>query len=293
MTRPSYLLISIVEHRARGFPNRALILHCEIRNPNPDALYIADAWLEVRLPGGRHIAEGRLFHALYNLVDPAIVSAGGAKTSLGEITIPLTSTALEAIEEVRKGGDLSMQIDSRILVSAVADGSLGPESALRVPIESRFAASQLGGAFEFKIPQSEWVKLLRQLEWSEIELMELPTARLRSDQRFARARERLTEAETCLGRGDWEGVLQNCRKAWEAAAIGLTGEEDRNSALPKLQAYFGEGLKSEHLNSLAKKLGDFLHLARHDQVERVFITRADAVLAIRLTASLLEYLART
>lgn len=72
------------------------------------------------------------------------------------------------------------------------------------------------GRIQWKIPQSEWVKLLPQLEWSEIELLELPREFLRSHPGLARARERLKDAETALARGDWEGVLQDCRKAYEA-----------------------------------------------------------------------------
>lgn len=59
MARPSFLLVSIVEHSARGLPNRALILLSGIRNPNPDDLYVADAWLEVCLPDGRQVAGGK------------------------------------------------------------------------------------------------------------------------------------------------------------------------------------------------------------------------------------------
>lgn len=284
--------MSVVGYEARGLPSRALILRCEISNPNPGDLYIADGWLEIRGAGGVRVAEGRLFHPLYNMVDPAVVSGGGAKKSLGDIVIPLSSSAIQLLEERRNGGDLPLQIDSRILVAGVITGPDGHQLVLSAPIESRFSSSAVGGSIELRIPQSEWVKLLRQLEWSEMELMELPMTLLRSEPRLARARDRLKEAESCLTQGDWDGVLQNCRMAWEAAAIGLTGEESHRVALPKLAAYFGKGPKAEQLDSLAKKLGEFLHLARHDQPDHVSITRADAVLGLRITASLLDYIAR-
>jgi len=270
-------------------------MHCEIRNPNPGALYIADAWLEIRLDGERGgplIADGRLFHPLYNMVDPAILWSGDSYKGLGEVTIPLSTSAIQSIENHRNGGDLALQIDSRILLCPVYEGPAGLKSVLSAPIESRFSLDGGDGRIKCKIPQSEWVKLLPQLGWSEIELLELPRDFLRSHPRLARARERLKDAETSLARGDWEGVLQDCRKAYEAGAIALTGEEDRQVALPKLKDHLGEGVKAENLNALVLAFNKFLHLGRHEQPEPVAFDRADAVLTLRITASLLDYLAR-
>lgn len=75
MTSPTFrvVVLSVLGCEARGAPNRALTLHCEMTNPGTGAFYIADAWLEVKLAGGPIIAEGRLFHGLYNMVDPALV----------------------------------------------------------------------------------------------------------------------------------------------------------------------------------------------------------------------------
>ena len=163
---------------------------------------------------------------------------------------------------------------------------------LSAPIESRFSLDGHDGRIQCKIPQSEWVNLLPRLEWSEIELIELPKDFLQSHPRLARARERLKDAETSSAQGDWESVLQDCRMAFEAVAIALTGEEDRQVALPKLKDHFGKGLKGENLNAIALAFNKFLHLARHEQPEPVTFDRADAVLTLRVAASILDYLAR-
>lgn len=286
------LLVSIVRCEGRGRPNRALLLHCELRNPNPGALCIADAWLDVRLAGGPVIGEGRLFHGLHNMVDPALVWSGNKESSLGEITIPLPPVVIEAIGAHRDGGDLLLRIESRVLLSKVAEGPAGLKSVLMAPTEGRFSSGIAGGPIEYRIPQSEWAMVLKQLEWSEVELVELPADLLRSEPRLARARERLLDAQNSLARGDWENVLANCRKAWEAAARGLTGEEDLQSALPRLKAHLGDGLKADRLNALVTDFGRFLHLGRHEQADAVSIDRADAILAVRVTTSLLSFLAR-
>lgn len=125
----------------------------------------------------------------------------------------------------------------------------------------------------------------------DIVLVELPLELLRSDPILAWARERLRDAQTALGRGDWEGVLQSCRKAWEAAAMAVTGGIDHRSALRRLKERFGDGPKAERLNAIAIELGRFLHLGRHEQAEGVTFDSADAVFTTRLTTSLLSLLA--
>lgn len=186
------------------------------------------------------------------------------------------------IENRRNGGDLQLHIDSRVLFASAVEGPAGLKAVLTPPIEGRFSSGPLGDRIEYRIPQSEWVTLLRQLEWADIELVELPLELLRSDPRLARARERLRDAQTALGRGDWESVLQSYRKAWEAAAMAVTGEIDHQSALPRLKERFGDGLKAERLNAIAIELGRFLHLGRHEQAEGVTFDRANAVFATRL-----------
>lgn len=295
MARPAFPMLSIIRWEARGLPNRALIIHCEISNPNPGAFFIADAWLEVRLNGshgGPLIADGRLFHPLYNMVDPAVLWESGSSKGQGEITLPLHRSAMQSIENHRGGSDLVLQIDSRVLLCPVYEGPAGIKSVLSAPIESRFSLDGNDGRIQWKIPQSEWVKLLQMLGWSEIELLELPRDFLRSHPGLARARERLKDAETSLARDDREGVLEDCRKAYEAAAIAITGEESHQAALPKLKERFGEGVKGESLNAVAMAFNRFLHLGRHEQSERVAFDRADAVLTLRIAASLLDYLAR-
>lgn len=294
MARPVFPVLSIIRWEARGLPSRALIMHCEVRNPNPGTLFIADSWLEVRLDGGHGgpiLADGRLFHPLYNMVDPAVLKGRESDKGQGEITIPLNPSAIQSIENHRRGGDLVLQIDSRVLLCPVYEGPSSMKSVLSAPIKSRFSLDGNDGRIQCKIPQSEWIKLLPRLDWSEIELFELPREFLRSHPRLARARERLKDAETSLARGNWEGVLQDCRKAFEAAAIAVTGEEEHQVALPKLRSLLGEGAKGESLNALALAFGKFFHLGRHEQPEVVTFDRPDAVLTLRITASLLDYLA--
>ncbi len=284
-------LLKMAGWEARGLPNRALILNCEISNPNKEAFYIADAWLAVLVGGGPQIAEGRLFHAEYDMVHPVMLLGGNANKVVGQITIPLSASALATIEAHRNAGDLLLRIDSRVLFSPALDGSpAGP--VLTAPYDLAFSPNGSDNQIKISIPQSDWVKALSRLAWSEIELMELPADLFRSDPRLARSRERLKEAQSSLARGDWEGVLQDCRKAYEAAAMALTGEEDRQAALPKLKDHFGESVKAENLNAVASAFSRFLHLGRHEQSEPVTFDRADAILVLRITASLLDYLAR-
>jgi hypothetical protein len=227
------------------------------------------------------------------MVDMATLQSGDSQKGLGEITIPLTVSTILAIENHRNGGDLVLKIDSRVLLCPVHQGPTGPSSSvLSAPMETRFSVDGGVGDIKCTIPQSEWVKLLPQLGWSDIELLELPIDFLRGHLKLARARERLNDAQISLARGDWEGVLQDCRKAVEAVAFALTDEEDSQAAMSRMKEHFGKGPKGENLTAIALAFSKFLHLARHEQSEPITLERADAILALRITVSLMDYLAR-
>ena len=158
-----------------------------------------------------------------------------------------------------------------------------------MPFETQFINGG-SGRFEYVIPQSEWIKILKNLLWSELEVLEVPLSRIRSIPLLARAVSRFEDAQECHRRGDWEESMLNCRKAFEAIVQDATEQSNMKKANQAFIFIMGEGAKADRLNELAKSLGDFLHLGRHENLPDITIKRADSELALLLTGAILTYL---
>lgn len=286
------LRVNPVHWEGLGPPNRALQISCQVLNPNAIDLFISSAWLEVRMANGPRLCEGPFFHAKYPMAFPAIIRAHEVAPAGGEILIPLSPTVVWTIEENRKGGDLNLQIDARVLTCGVFQAQ-GGGLVIHTPRETQFCSSGYGSSIHTAIAQSEWVRLLKRMQWSEVDLVESPAEFLRTEPLLAGARVRLEEAQTNLWSGDWEGAIQSCRKAWEAAARALTGTQSNAEAMKALGSRLHQEPKTAALNEVALALAAFVHLARHDQPTGTKFTRNDALLTFNLTAILLTYLANS
>jgi len=161
---------------------------------------------------------------------------------------------------------------------------------LGVPFETRFV-NGYNDYIEYTISQSDWVKTLRGLAWSELELLELPSATITASPRLARAHKRFAEAQEFYRRGDWEETMTNCRKVFEAVIKDTTGKDDLSESEAAFQALITDPAKAKSVNDVIKSFAPFLHLARHEQRPPISIKPEDAMLALHITGSMLAYLA--
>lgn len=279
------LPITVIEYHAEPPPKRKLELTCNVTNPAAFDICILDAWVRVEALDGLILAEGRLFQSMHNRVDPAIITSG--KQGLGAFHIDLPTMVIHHIEQLRAGGDVKLRFSSRVLVCEVL--TLNAVTILKPPYETQFGDKGLG-YFEYLLPQSEWLKLLKSLSWSELEILELPSSRLRVIPSLGRALKRFEDAQQNYRNGDWEETMMNCRKAFEAIIQDVSGELDMSKAHQVFVSIIGPGEKADRFDKLAKSLGDFLHLGRHETHPHISIRRADAEIALLLTGSLLAYL---
>ena len=135
-------------------------------------------------------------------------------------------------------------------------------------------------------------KLLRGLNWSELELIELPSANAATSPQLSRALKRFQDAQDFYRRGHWEESMGSCRKAFEALVKEITGKDDMSQADAAFAAFISESGKAKLLSEVVKAFTPFLHLARHEQVPAIPIEPKDAMLALLFTASTLSYLAK-
>ena len=282
------LSLVIDRHLASGLPSRQLELTCHVSHAGPHAVCVLDSWTKVEGPNGLRIAEGRLFYTMHNLIEGALIWPN--KQTLATIVIPLSSDALKQLEERRAGGDCALRIFSRLRVcKSLTEQQL---AVLAVPFETRLTSAQHGDHVEYTIPQSDWIKALRALNWSELDLIELPSITGTPLPQLVRAFKRFQEAQDFYRRGDWEETMSSCRKAIEAFIKDTTGKDDLAQAEAAFTALIPQAEKARALNEFVKSFAPFLHLARHEQVPAIPIGAKDAMLALHVTASTLAYLGK-
>ncbi len=156
---------TVISPRASGLPNRLLELEIRFSNPASFPISILHSWISVDLTGGATIAEGELFSFHGSTVSPG-------EEGYGRISIPLPPYVLRYIERHRGGSDVELMVSSRVLVCELR-GS-GDAISMGRPLQTQFDTST-GGRIEHKIPQSDWIKLLRAMAWSDLELLEIPS----------------------------------------------------------------------------------------------------------------------
>ena len=112
------------------------------------------------------------------------------------LQVPITDRQIEAIEEVRKGG----QVNLTVWLGGLAFGN-----QLLVPVQSS-SSGYLG------IKREDWLTILQQLGAGARRLVELPEPHLpRDDQRWAECLRLLDGATQFYRGGECEQALKNCR----------------------------------------------------------------------------------
>jgi hypothetical protein len=275
----------IMGRRGYGLPLRQLALTCDVINPSTTILCILVSWVRVETKQGLRIAEGPLLHPEYALSTPPGILPRQHGTAI--ITIPFPDRVLMEVEQRRKGNDLELVITSQVIALEVKDEV--ETISLSRPVSILLEDGHIG-RLEYTIPQSEWVKALKEMQWSEMILLEFPSRDIRSDTRLARAFECLEEGQACYRKGLWDETALNCRKVFEAIVQDTTGEENMGKALDALNAFIHEPSKANLINQIAKDLGVFLQLGRHEKLPVIPFTPNDAALALQLTTALLSYL---
>lgn len=283
------LLLTIHRNQPYGFPDRRIELFCSISHKHPGPLCLLDSWIEVTEAKGLRIAEGRLLSTQHSLIRGALLWP--EETTPATLLIPMSSSVLRHIEERRAGGDCSWTITSRARTCKVFAEPEKPE-VLGVPFETFFCSSAHSDRVEHVFPQSDWIKVLRNLNWSELELTELPSVNLAGSQ-FGRAVKRYEEAQDFYRRGEWEECMSSCRKVFEVLVKEVSGADDMSRSEAVFQQLVsGAAVKGKLANELVKAFTPFLHLARHEQAAPVSLGPKDAMLSLHFTWSILCYLTK-
>lgn len=185
-------------------------------------------------------------------------------------TAYLDRTTLHAIEKNRSGDvNVSFHVELMFLQegSRVVQGSAGTN---------------------LKLSQLEWGNILTKLGWKSLWIVEMDRPQIEG---WSVVEDHLHKAEERLVARDADGVMKNCRFAWEAADPLLEGKWAELARVMDSgsKGESGEPPKSERIQNIRKWVLKFNHSGLHADYAT---TMDDAVVTYRLTVSLLAYLSR-
>lgn len=223
----------------------------------------------------RLIKEGRIlgFATLNPLITSAQIAAGDRHKF--SMALDLTFRQIEMIEETRKGGDVLFQLNLGILY---LEREKPTDRLIRSEIV-RVTMPRTGT--ELKIFQSEWLKMLEEIGYERLRVIELPIPETPKGTFIDSSIQFVEEALKNYNEGDYDAVLSDCRRAIEVvekADIDYVKVLDSSS-------------KAEKIEGIQKRLKDFLSLGPHAE-SRDYINRRDAEVALYFTTSIIRYLAK-
>jgi hypothetical protein len=191
---------------------------------------------------------------------------------------------IQSIEDSRQG-DVHFEIKGNLLVASDYASATHREVAWDVPYRNNSYPIRL------MIPQSDWVKLLDEMNFTHILLYEFPAPPFHPA--FARSAEHWREAWDHHRKNEPDSALMACFKAFECLGFELKGTSAvtrkelvksllKNEPDPKQQAF----------QDVLEKLTNFMHLGRHAKGEPSKVHRDDAEMILLCAASLLGYLSK-
>jgi len=247
-----------------------LIFHVNIENERSENLTILAITGEMFLKKGDRYLGLASLNTLF--ASDTIKPEGRCRFDL---EVNLDFRQIEIIEEERKGDDVHFKLTLKVLYSLVER---------RQQLIPRFRTgivvlSMPTGEMDLTIPQSEWVKMLEEIGYGRLRVIELPVPQPPEGTAIDSSLSYLHEALRSFNEGDYDDVLSNCRQA-----IEVVKQADLN-----LEVLLGSESKAEKILGIERKLNDFLNLGPHAGTR---LDRGDAELALYATVSMIRYLAK-
>jgi hypothetical protein len=191
----------------------------------------------------------------------------------GKLFVPLSREAIERIESVRQH-NVNVQLSPTLRFF----GQQGPPKS-----------AHPSGQMQLLIPENEWLAALERMGFHGGWVVEVERPSLEGWPKIVGF---LDKAAERLASRDAEGAIAQCRATWEsltplieAEATEIAAEVDRGSTPEE-----GEPKKSERIVALRRACLKWAHTGAHP--ENYAASMEDALLAYRLTASMMSYLSR-
>ncbi len=273
-----------------GIPK--LSISVQVKSTTEPILKVLNVHAEVR--AGNTLQVYDMSKSVYFLGFAFLESNGGQFTrgseSYWDLALPLTPYHLQKVEEVRKGEDLYLFLRFHVTAAEMENPSN--------PQLRRFTSPTVRGDTSsdyvpFKVAQSDWVRILKDLGYGEYLLIEVPLRAVPARRKMEKALGHLTAAWEHFSEGRDDETLACCYKAFEyiAKQKGMKGPDQ--NAFEKLLANVEDPEKRRSLKLLVDYVCRFLNLGRHEPGrDRIMLDRRDSEYALILSQASLAYLAK-
>lgn len=282
--------IAVTQVGARKQPARGLELpfRCQWFSA-PTQAFILDVRGTLSFKGRVLTDDVALVHMNWHRNDLALMRAGA--DYFGKLFAPLSIEAMNYIEAERGEDDIAFSLTFRVLYQAAEEQKQEMADSRFIPGEVHCAETT---ANINPVARSAWLKLLSAMEWSEWELIELPTLPFHDDEHLAGALKELRAAQRALRDGENDDALSRCRKAFESAAKHAgKGKTASGFQLLWERAYPDEEAKRPYFDAVVASLSKVSHeFGRHATYPHLSVTRAEALFTVTTTAALLSLIGR-
>jgi hypothetical protein len=220
-----------------------------------------------------------------------VVMAGSVEQNV-ELTFPITTSQVEAIEQARNAGDVGLTLSLRVTFLVLSQG----HTDLAVGVLPLRALVDTGGAqatINLKIPQSVWTKnVLPGIGYGQIILFEMPAFPVSALATLGEAFEATKRAHAMFSSGEYDLAVGLCR----------TAVQPLRNHLKKIKDQAGDATAGDWAEKIGQATFDWLTIvtgkthgvasaATHEGSSGRF-SRLDAQMILTTTISLLAYAAR-
>ncbi len=274
-----------VSGQCAGVPK--LTMNIDVKNDSNDSVTILYVTAEVRAAASAQICD---FAKSAYFLGYAVLESSGGQIGPGQqhtwgLGLALTPYHLRKIEEIRNGGDLYLVAK---FTSAAAELDKTDPAKLK-----GFHSPDVSTAGPFKIAQSDWMKILRDLGYEDYFLIEVPLRSIRWRKHMEKALEHLSKAWEHYEEGNDRETLASCYSAFEYLAKQAKFENPDQNAFEKLLGSVESREIKDKLKPLMRYICDFLQLGRHvPGQELAHVERKDSEFGLILSQSALAYLTK-
>lgn len=269
-----------------------LNISVQVKSTMEPILKVLNVYAEVRAANTLQVYD--MSKSVYFLGFAFLESNGGQFTrgteDTWDLALPLTPYHLQRIEEVRSGEDVYFFLRFHVTAAEMENPS-NPQ--LRRFISPTVRGGTSSDYVPFKVAQSDWVRILKDLRYGDYFLIEVPLRAVPARRRMERALGHLAAAWEHFSEGRDDETLACCYKAFEyiAKQKGMSGPDQ--NAFEKLLANVEDPEKRRSLKLLIDHVCRFLNLGRHEPGrEQIMLDRRDSEYALILSQASLAYLAK-
>jgi len=210
------------------------------------------------------------------------------------LIIPIDFWRLEKIEQMRKDDlELSIEFDLNYLIWNIenkrSDFSSTDKHSIRITI-----------------PQSEWIKILKNTGFTDLKILEIPYPEVIGHEKFDIMVAHLNESKSFFYSGDYESAVEECRLAIEPIPNLLPIEKISQvdgkdpTFKDKLDQFCKQHIKSEigkeKTKMLTETIWSFSSIFHHPSSSKpskiVNVNRADAEFIVHTVSGIISYLGK-